>query len=69
MSQRAGSTRARRARAITLVQARHADCAEPARRLIWLNQRKMLKNGAGGGVRTHTLMEEGRGQEMQGEAV
>jgi hypothetical protein len=31
-----------------------------ARRLIWLNQRKMLKTNAGGGVRTHALMQEGR---------
>jgi hypothetical protein len=34
---------------------------------IWLNQRKMLKNDAGGGVRTHALIEEG--QETLGESV
>jgi hypothetical protein len=31
-----------------------------ARRPIWLNQRKILKNGAKGGVQTHALMEEWR---------
>ena len=39
---------------------RPADCVGPAHQLIWLNQRKMLKNGAGGGIQTHALMEEGR---------
>ena len=39
----------------------------PARWPIWLNQRKMLKNGAVGGIRTHALVEEGR--DTLGEAV
>jgi hypothetical protein len=38
-----------------MAQARHAGLL------------KMLKNGAGGGVRTHTLIEEGR--ETLGETV
>jgi hypothetical protein len=29
---------------------RSTDRAEPARRAIWLNHRKMLKSGAGGGI-------------------
>jgi hypothetical protein len=35
--------------------------------VIWLNQRKMVKSGVGGGVRTHALMKEGR--ETLGKAV
>jgi hypothetical protein len=67
-----GPARARRPQATALAQARHVGLltvpGRPlARRLIWLNQRKMLKNNAEGGVWTHALMKEG--WETMGEAI